>query len=50
MGWNSTGSSGRLVGIPLCPDLLRHDMLGEADTWRGRLIRAFFWMLDRVPA
>ena len=32
----------------ICPDLfgLRH--LGEADGWRGRLVRRFAWLLDRV--
>jgi hypothetical protein len=36
------------VSVPLCPDLLRYIMLGEADTWRGRLVRGFFWVLDLV--
>ncbi len=39
----------RLVGIPICPDLLAHDYLGEADTWRGRVVRGFFWLLRWWP-
>jgi hypothetical protein len=33
----------------LCPDLLRHGQLGEADGWRGRVVRAFFWLLRAWP-
>jgi hypothetical protein len=40
----------RLVGVPLCPDLLRYELLGEADGWRGRAVRAFFWLLRVWPA
>lgn len=29
----------------LCPDLLRYEQLGQADGWRGRVVRAFFWLL-----
>lgn len=29
----------------ICPDLLRLEQLGEADGWRGRLVRAFFWLI-----
>ncbi len=30
------------AGAPLCPDLLRLEQLGEADGWRGYLVRLFF--------
>jgi hypothetical protein len=33
----------------LCPDLLRHGQLGEADGWRGRVVRAFFFVLRAWP-
>jgi hypothetical protein len=33
----------------LCPDGLRYEDLGAADTWRGRLVRAFFWLLQAWP-
>lgn len=29
----------------LCPDLLRLEDIGEADAWRGKLVRAFFRVL-----
>lgn len=32
-----------------CPDLLRYEQIGEADTWRGRVVRAFFWLLRWWP-
>lgn len=35
----------KLIGVPICPDLLTINDLGVADTWRGRLIRAFFRLL-----
>lgn len=41
----STGTIVRMVTIPMCPDLLRYDQLGEADNMRGRVIRAFFWLM-----
>lgn len=34
----------------LCPDLLRYEQIGEADTFRGRVVRAFFWLLRTWPA
>ena len=34
----------------LCPDLLRYEQLGEADSWRGRIVRTFFWLLRWWPA
>lgn len=33
----------------LCPDLLRYEQIGEADLWRGRVVRAFFWLLRAWP-
>ena len=33
----------------LCPDLLRYQNLGEADGTRGRMVRAFFWMMRAWP-
>lgn len=33
----------------ICPDLLRFEQIGEADGWRGRLVRAFFWLLRAWP-
>jgi hypothetical protein len=33
----------------LCPDLLRYEHLGIADTWRGGVVRAVFWCLRAWP-
>jgi hypothetical protein len=33
----------------LCPDMLRHENLGGADGPRGRVVRAFFWLLRAWP-
>ena len=44
-----TGSIHRMVTIPMCPDLLRYDQLGEADNLRGRVVRAFFWLMRIWP-
>jgi hypothetical protein len=33
----------------LCPDLLRYEQIGAADGPRGRLVRAFFWLLRAWP-
>lgn len=39
-------SSSQTVAVSrLCPDLLTLDDLGAADGWRGRCVRAFFWLL-----
>lgn len=32
----------------LCPDLLRLDDIGEADSWRGHVVRTFFRLLRWV--
>jgi hypothetical protein len=36
------------LGSPLCPDLARLDWFGVADNRRGRLVRLFFRVLDRI--
>jgi hypothetical protein len=43
-----TTTTVRLIGVPICPDLLTIDKIGEADTWRGALIRGFFTVLSWV--
>jgi hypothetical protein len=30
----------------ICPDLLRYEQIGEADNFRGRVVRAFFWLMQ----
>lgn len=39
------------VAVPsaLCPDLLRFEQIGEADGWRGRVIRGVFFVLRLWP-
>ena len=44
-----TTSGGRLIGVPICPDLLDHSALGVADNWRGRVVRAFFLLMRTWP-
>ena len=45
-----TAADGALVTPDhLCPDLLRHANLGEADGMRGRVVRGFFWVLRAWP-
>ena len=29
----------------ICPDLLEYKHIGAADNWRGRVVRAFFWLM-----
>lgn len=44
------GSSfGTAVPFALCPDLLRHEQLGTADNFRGRVVRGFFWFMRLWP-
>lgn len=43
-------SGGRILICPICPDLLDYAALGAADSWRGRVVRAFFWLLRIWPA
>ena len=38
-----------LAPSALCPDLLRYEQIGQADGWRGRVVRAFFWCLRVWP-
>lgn len=45
----TSGSTHRWVTIPMCPDLLRYDQLGEADNLRGRVVRGFFWLMRIWP-
>ena len=33
----------------LCPDLLRYEQIGAADGWRGRVVRAFFFVMRAGP-
>lgn len=35
----------RLMTVPICPDLLDYSALGGADRLRGRVVRAFFWLI-----
>ena len=46
---NHTTIGTRWVGVPFCPDLLRWELLGEADRWRGRVVRGFFWLMRWWP-
>ena len=45
----TTYSSVRLIGVPICPDLLRYSQLGAADNSRGRVVRAFFYLMRFWP-
>lgn len=47
---NITGVSARFVTIPICPDLLDYELIGEADNLRGKVVRAFFWVMRLWPA
>jgi hypothetical protein len=38
-----------LTSEHLCPDLLRYEQIGEADGWRGRTVRGFFWLMRAWP-
>jgi len=53
-----TNSSGRILPAAdgtwvtpdhLCPDLLRYENIGGADGLRGRVVRAFFWLMRAWP-
>lgn len=37
------------ITIPRCADLFRYEFLGGADTLRGRVIKAFMWLMDFWP-
>ena len=40
-----TGNPTKLIGVPICPDLLCYSDIGAADSLRGRVVRAFFWLI-----
>lgn len=40
-----TTTGGKVVGVPICPDLLSYEDIGAADNARGKVIRAFFWLI-----
>ena len=42
----STINITELFGVPICPDSLSIDDIGEADSWRGRVVRGFFTVLS----
>jgi hypothetical protein len=42
---DTTGSYWHMVTIPMCPDLVTAEYFGAADTWRGRVIKGFFWLM-----
>jgi hypothetical protein len=46
----ATGTISRLIGVPICPDLLDYAAIGEADNRRGKVVRAFFWLMRAWPA
>ncbi len=43
-----TTTVSKILGVPICPDLLSIDDMGEADGWRGQLIRGFFIVLSWI--
>lgn len=45
----TTVSTSVMVGVPLCPDLLRYSLIGAADTPRGRAVRCFFRLMQLWP-
>jgi hypothetical protein len=44
---NSSGTYNTSTSA-ICPDLLRLSDIGEADGWRGHVVRGFFWVLRIV--
>lgn len=40
--------TGNFAGTSLCPDLLSIRNIGEADGWRGHVVRGFFRLLKWV--
>lgn len=46
---NITSVETRMATIPLCPDLLDYELIGAADNMRGRVVRAFFWIMRIWP-
>lgn len=49
LGTISTTTGVRLIGVPICPDMLRYDQIGAADGFRGHVVRAFFWLMRAWP-
>lgn len=45
---NNEASSSTSTQTVLCPDLLSIVDIGEADGWRGHLVRGFFVLLRKV--
>lgn len=45
----ATGAFTRIIILPICPDLLDYEMIGVADNLRGRVVRAFFWLMRIWP-
>src|ERR1035437_2893891 len=46
----TTGITMRLMDPnSLCPDLLSLDYIGEADSFRGEVVRGFFWLMRFWP-
>ena len=43
---NFTSATTYLIGVPICPDLLTIEKIGEADTLHGRIVRGFFTVLS----
>lgn len=46
LGWTPPVTGAQFA---LCPDLLRYEQIGEADNMRGRVVRAFFWLMRAWP-
>lgn len=46
--WQENASTTGFPGF-VCPDLLRYEQIGAADNLRGRVVRAFFWILRAWP-
>lgn len=44
-----TSTSIQMVGVPICPDLVRYEQIGAADNLRGRVVRVFFWLMRWWP-
>jgi hypothetical protein len=49
-GTSNTNGTTQLIGVPICPDLLDYDRIGEADNLRGRVVRCFFWLMRAWPS
>lgn len=47
--WFTTDGTTKMIGVPICPDLLEYGDIGVADNLRGRMVRAFFWFMRVWP-